>query len=81
MSYIPTNGWFDTVTTIGKEVAGGALSVYGEKERKVGEAEAYKTQLAIAQAQAQAQAQKRPSWLMPAAIGGVALIAIILLRK
>lgn len=70
------NGWWDSVKSIGKGVAKGAVSVYGEQQRQEGAAEAYKAQL-----EAQATRKGMPGWVIPAAVGGGALVLILLLKR
>lgn len=75
------NGWWDSVKAIGKGVVEGAVNVYGEQQKAKGAAEAYRAQL---EAQAFAQAAQReeiPKWVIPAAIGGGALLLILLLKR
>lgn len=75
------NGWWDSIKTIGKDALTGAINVYGEGKKQEGVTEAYKAQL---EAQAAAQAGRgggMPSWVLPAAIGGGALVLILALRK
>lgn len=75
------NGWWDSVKEIGKDALTGAINVFGEGKKQEGITEAYKAQL---EAQAAAQAGRgggMPSWVLPAAIGGGALILVLALRK
>lgn len=73
------NGWMDSVKSFGKRVVTGAVNVYGEQQKAKGAAEAYKAQL---ESQATRAAQKgMPKWVIPAAVGGGALLLVLLLKK
>lgn len=71
--------WLDTLKSIGS----GALNVVTEYGRQQGQSAAYQSiaeQKAAQQTQTQ-QSAGMPPWLIPAGIGAVALIAIIMLKK
>lgn len=72
----PTTHWYDTLLSVGK----GALSVYGESQK----GSAYK-EIALAQAAsgkgAAPASSGMPSWVLPVAIGGVGLVAVLMLTR
>ena len=60
-----------------KTIGGGLLGIVKGSAQSAGEASAYQ-QMAMMQAQ---QNQGMPSWVVPVAIGGVGLVAVLLLMK
>jgi len=79
--YGATGGLWDTLKSIGggaKDLGKGALSLYGEGKTSAGQAQASQ---AIATAAMQQPQSSTPAWLLPvAAIGGLALVAMLVLK-
>lgn len=73
--YSSTEGWWDSL----KEAAGGAITFYGQAQ--TGAALQREQEIRAAEAAKQAQASSTPSWVLPVAIGGVALVAVVLLTR
>lgn len=74
-----------TVSTGGDGVLGtiggvlkGALSFFSQTQKTAGEAEAYRKMMESQTAQ---KAGGAPAWLLPVAIGGVGLVAVVLLTR
>lgn len=68
--------WFDKL----KDAAGGALNFYGQAQ--AGAALQREQEIRAAEAAKQQQASSgTPSWVLPVAIGGVALVAVVLLTR
>lgn len=71
--------WTDTLgNVLGK--AGNVLNWYGDKARAEGAVRAYE-QAAAAQAAAAQARPSTPSWLLPAALGGGALVLVMAMRS
>jgi hypothetical protein len=71
--------WTDTAGNILGKI-GGVIDWYGEKARAEGAVKAYEQAAAAQMAAAQAR-PSAPSWLLPAAIGGGALVLFMAMRK
>jgi hypothetical protein len=69
----PTTHWYDTLLSVGK----GALSVYGQTQK----GEAYKEIALAQQAKGGGSSGEMPSWVLPVAIGGVGLVAVLMLSR
>lgn len=67
-----SGGVVDTV----KGVVGSLFGIWGQSKVAQGQAQAYQTM-----AQQQAAANATPSWVMPVAIGGAAIAAVMLLKN
>lgn len=66
------------VKSFGSNLLGQAKSLYEGTQQAKGREQAYKE---LATKQAAAPAASTPSWVLPVAIGGTALVAFLLLRK
>ena len=73
---------WDDIKSGASGVLKGALSFYGESQKTAGQAAAYE---AMARAQAEAAAGRpaagMPKWLLPVALGGGALVLVLMLRR
>ena len=72
---VPQSGVTDTLKTVGS----GAWDIFTGIFKQQGAAEAYKQQAAMTQAPVQPSGM--PSWLPYAALGGGALVLVLLLKK
>ena len=75
--YGATGGILDTIGGFVKSGAKAALEVYGSQKTSEGQAAAAK-EIAIANAQGRSS---MPSWALPAAIGAVGLLALVVISK
>ncbi len=73
---------FEDIKSGAGGLLGGALSFYGESQKTAGRAAALEE---IARAQAAAAAGRQmggtPAWLLPVALGGAALVLVLMLRR
>lgn len=80
--YSDVGGVGDVLSKIGdtlKAGAGAALDFYGQQQQQTGQLQVYQQQQAAAAAAARGGGM--PSWALPAAIGGVGLVAVVLLTS
>lgn len=78
--YSAADGFGDVLSKIGSVIktgAGAALDLYGQQQQQTGQLTAYQQQQAAAAAAAAGGGM--PSWVVPAAIGGVGLVAVVLM--
>lgn len=77
----PTGGVLDKIGDFIKSGAKAAISVYSSGQQSAGQAQAYQ-QIAAQQQAALQQRSGMPGWVVPVAVGGVAVVAgALLLRK
>ena len=76
--YSDMSDWKDTAGKIWGGLTG-ALDFYGDKARAEGAVRAYE-QASAAQAAAAQARSSTPSWVLPAALGGGALVLLMVMR-
>ena len=77
--YSDISDWKDVTGKIWGGLTG-ALDFYGDKTRAEGAVRAYETAAQAAQAQAAQARSSTPSWLLPAALAGGALVLFTVMR-